>query len=468
MTGDGRDFIAVLSRKQASGSYLVERTKLLRECRDAVQHGDWVLLRELAFDALGAGHTGVQLVREEGAAALAEQRHRTNQAARLIEALETMLASDEASVLAELEEALLDAPPDERALLTEWLKALRAGNTAPLVDHLTAPAQLRPNISAQAARGLLAGGLHARVIAEFNLSYVQGAGGNGSRNQLDDALAATTADVAESLRQRQTALYVAALDSAIGAVDDAATAIVRTVEESLPSFVRAQARCRAVSDTGTRSLGPALARAGRLTREAMASHAAACAILLDGAGMLPSAPALPFELSLPDGKDTSLSNINEVGDGSYIEVEGHVVDLDVFREAGGKLLSRMTLADGRDRNRVTAIAVYTHLPHRGVTGGAYCRLSGTFRSSSTMNEGNAAIEIERLRLADAAKASWLAAYLRAGQDLFPAWPNGLNMSWSLGPHQPTDDAPLMHVGAGEFLTNKTLSRRRGEREGDGV
>ncbi len=143
-------------------------------------------------------------------------------------------------------------------------------------------------------------------------------------------------------------------------------------------------------------------------------------------------------------------------DGDYVEVEGYVARLDVVRERSDKLLTRVLLEDSSGTSKATVVTVFTHLPHRGVTHGAFCRLSGSYRTNSPVNDGQPAIEVQRLPLAELAKKAWRLRLLEAGARWVEPWPNGHNMIWSLGRHEPDGQDDLSHLGAGEFIVRKPL------------
>lgn len=273
---------------------------------------------------------------------------------------------------------------------------------------------------------------------------------------------------AERLRKAQLELYVSCAQDSSEAAGRAGEHIVTEVERALPTFLRSQAVIRQamehLRDIGRNGdaeiLGRRAARAGGLTREALGSHIAAARIMQEIASgfrseavteLIEKASATAFDGNLPDGRNTTINNLADRPNGEFVEVEGFVNTLEVLEPPGRNRVSRIGLLDPSSGATFQAVLLFAHLPHAGITQGAYIRLHGTVQSSSDLNEGEPAVEIDRLALAELAETCWRVAFLRSAEPWYEVWRSNANMIWSIGPHRPLDQQDVVALGAADLV-----------------
>lgn len=401
---------------------------------------------------------------------------------------------------ARLEAMLANRPPGDPPLTPEFLARLRAAVTAgsnvriDVDTSLEALAQgktkgvsllvpfspragevLAREIDRTASFALLCvcRGLLAIVHAEFNLAMESQSrrsalmSSAGDKNDLS-AIDRLVDDAERRMRQYQRAVYCALLTGmSKEGVADAGSALASDIERTLPRLARTQAAIRLVmlrlleqgKGTAAEEFGRLGVRAGALTREALASHCAGYRLALsvlgshhsnDVAAFLKRSERLPFASALPNGKNTTLKALGSSTEGEFVEIEGFVTTVEAGRQNDGKLISHLALLDPSSGATADAVAVFAHLPHAGITKGAFCRLSGVFRNRSALFENKPAVETDALSLGELANASWRIAFLRLAERWFHPWRNDMNLYWSLGPHGHADGG-TEHFGAGELL-----------------
>jgi hypothetical protein len=119
-------------------------------------------------------------------------------------------------------------------------------------------------------------------------------------------------------------------------------------------------------------------------------------------------------------------------------------------------LACITLADPQTRSSANVVGVYIHAPHRGLAVGAWLQVTGRYRGSSSLFDGDPGIEIERQPLSTTAHEQWRIAFLMTAREWIEVWPYALDMAWSLSPHMPTGPNDLAHLGAGELIYRKPI------------
>ncbi len=211
--------------------------------------------------------------------------------------------------------------------------------------------------------------------------------------------------IQQRLREQQVALHEA---NSRGSALAAAGVLRQQVETDLTALAQTQGALYlagyALRLLGkgemSEEVGLAAAAAGLLGRELIASYAAAHRIanrLVDHCTdddvdeVLDSAAQTPFESGgLPDGTNTSLGQLADVGDGGFVEVRGYVQSVQTVRiDGGSKLISRATLKDPSSGATGEIVALFVNLRHLGVTGGCYLVASGRRRASSVSCFGQA-------------------------------------------------------------------------------
>jgi hypothetical protein len=446
--------------------------------RQAVAEERWPSVVELSTHCLGLGYGAFRVLRSE--AITARESVRSLEATReSTTALLLRLASDPQGddLFAKMRERMAASRPNLVPTFDGLLQLLKQGETRDL-PWLQALSRREVGVrstrakAGQAAIASLSRGLLGLTHANFNLAYQKGQPETKLHGS-DDAIETFRAAVDEfraALRSGQLALYGAlTANQHEEDVSQAACALAGSIEERLPRFARAQAWAYRTMDSlrskgrggAAEKLGHLAMVAGAATREALASHVAGYNLALQLRGPIPApdaidlyrkAASLAFDATLPHGKDIPIATLSEVEDSDFVEIEGFVTALPVSKSSDQKLISRVELLDPSSGVSASAAILFTHLPHVGLTAGAFCGLSGTYRESSSLCEGRPAVEIDRLSVAQISKQSWWAAFLWSAKPWFQYWRNENNMRWSLGPHHHTPaDAQATQLGAGELI-----------------
>jgi hypothetical protein len=249
-------------------------------------------------------------------------------------------------------------------------------------------------------------------------------------------------------------------------VNETAFATAGWVESALLGLVAQQAdahkvlrhRIEAGQGAAAESVGKLLARAGLLTRQSIATQAASYRLALECIRTTPREEAekvvsdaveLAFKEDIPHGRDTELSKLEETASGQFVEIWGIVKESTVLKLGGNLLVTRVMLQATRNDAAATAVVRFAHLPHAGLTPGAFVRLSGAYQRNSALNGDNPAVEIQQLPLAELAESSWIMAFYRLAGPWIRPWRTGANMMWSLGEHTGVEE-PDDLMGAGEL------------------
>ena len=309
-------------------------------------------------------------------------------------------------------------------------------------------------------------GLLGIVHAEFNRTLHAVSVPSGGWPGIDEAFRAETREFREQLRAGQLAAYGALAGSSEEASMERIAALTGFLEEALPRIAALKhASVRAIQDrlegrrnTAAKELGHTATLAAELTREAIGTHAGAYRLALDlldpvvkGGPLRERARSLPFDKAIPNGRNTSLSDVSQADDGAFIEIEGFIDQIRVVRSADGKLIGQLKLGDPTSGASASVAVLFVQPLHVGMTVGACARVSGAFRAQSELLDGEPAVEADRLPLADLADEAWRLALLRSAERYYGTWRNQTNMYWSLGPHETVteDGAPVQ--GAGELI-----------------
>jgi hypothetical protein len=449
---------------------LSDRLVLLRR---AVRAADWDAVLDASLAAIGSGHAQslrIAALDSETAATLAYYAERAGAFTAAFQALSRR--EDRAQIVAGARTQLTAADPALAQRLEDVLSRIEAGATdfpsvslAEIETLEPAPTRLPTDLAIAA----LSRGHRGLAYRAYN-TVTSAAPDPGTAETVLDAFSAVVASRRSLLRGAQTRLFEAikaARPADVIAVE--AHALAATVELFITSFVAEQARVAplavALLDVGRGSdaerVGSRLAEAGLLTREAFVSHAAALALGFEMRRFRPSRlaeqvlapePGVEFERPLPSAPRTELSALPGTADGMMVQIRGFATAFEQRRSADGKLLSAVTLVDPSSGASAEAVAVFVHLPHAGVTEGAYLQLHGAVRASSPLLEGRPGVEIDVLALAELAERSWLVRLLRLGEPWAEVWRNGAHVQWSLGAHSADDDeSPAANRGAAELV-----------------
>ena len=372
--------------------------------------------------------------------------------------------------------AAVTTKPIEQIDFEDSIEKLSKGKTKNV--SLLEPYSLRAGSSAAAdidqrarfALLCLCRGLLATVHGEFNLAEILASPPTrpADFDELCSALESIVDEFEACLRQGQQEIY-GAMVTTRPAVELAGKAVflAGTIESTLTMLVRTQSIIRRTmtalmelgKNTKAKKMGRIGLRAGMLTREAIASHCACYRLAIavhnphpakDVATLIKKTHSLPFAVTLPNGKNTALKKLDSDLEGVFVEIEGFVKAVDAERGSDGKLISHVSLLDPSSGSTADAVAVFAHLPHAGVTKDSFCRLSGIYKKSSALFQGQPAVETDVLSLGELSKASWHIAFLRLADRWFQPWRNNMNLYWSLGPHGGSA-AGEGFFGAGELL-----------------
>jgi hypothetical protein len=443
------------------------------EVQTAVNEADWSKLFASSLACLGLGDAslGYLIAGSDARSRSREHRIRLLDEARDVLARTARSASRDA--ILQSVRSLLDPETEEQ--LEESLAKLEAGETegVELLDPFDPPDGIPVGIHRQAlalANMCRVRGLQGLIHAEFQRTWDQLA---------DNILPVAAEDIRHALREmreRFEAELFAALrelqslfsDSDLQEARARAERICADIRRSTIPFVRSQAmghraveQLRSAGKGGaSEDLGAELADAGFATRLAIASYAA-CGRLAgealeshptEAAGeVIQAAASKAFEFSLEDGRNTALHHLATTDDGRLVDIEGFVDDLAATRIGGQFLVGRITLHDPSSGASASVAAQFVNPRNVGIVKGAFCRVTGRFRESSTLLEDEPGVEAERLDLGAASDGSWLLAFLRLADPWFQIWRNSLGIRWGLGPHLPDADDPELFTGAAEIV-----------------
>lgn len=446
--------------------------------RRVVRSAEWAPVLEASASVLGLGYAYLGILRHHALSYSHSNQAYVNIGDTFLKVFAALARSNERErIVSETRERLSQDDPELLSRIEDILENIELGKTRfpRIKDKISNMHKANSCVAVRSAASLaiaaLSHGLQGIMHYYFNVSFSSFDPASSIDNL--DHIQRTFSQILENnqsaLISAQRQLYASVLNDAhTNVVIESAYSLVHLVEDIMPSFAAAQARFLRVvhnlRDAGkggaSEKAGALLASAGFLSREAIASHAAANALTLEvGATrssrakhLLTSVNDIAFDTDIPIGKNTEISKLDGTDDGSYVEVSGFGQSFQQGRSPDGKLISRVEILDPSSGAKTSAAAVFVHLPHIGVTEGAFLNMSGTYHSSSDLLGGEAGIEIDVLSLADLAKKSWRIQLLRYAEPWFEAWRNQLNLYWSIGPHAfAKDDSEEANRGAAELV-----------------
>lgn len=395
------------------------------------------------------------------------------------ERLDRLLAKAEEMVGSEVPESIVErlrtrlAGIETRVDIQASMESLANGET----ENITFLDAYFPNKNKSINPGLasntdavimcLCRGLLALVHAQFNNALVAGEHKPGFSTDDINEVKAVVQEFSDFLLGWQKQVYSALLMRSPESITNTTLLFAGEIERNLPALIGAQAAMQNVirellqrgSGGLAERLGDIAVDAHFLTRKAIASHVA-CYRLAANASSLEvpkdikelqkNIASMSFSTALPNGKNVELAKLNNDLDGEFIEVRGFVENVTSPPQEGGMLLSHLKLQDPSSGAEANAVVRFSHLPHAGVTKGAFCRLSGIFRKSSSLLSGRPGVEIDALALADIGKDSFDIAFMRLASRWFQPWRSNANLYWSLGA-QSADSGEEDSQGAAELL-----------------
>ena len=269
-----------------------------------------------------------------------------------------------------------------------------------------------------------------------------------------------------TLEVQQKTIYVSLIQG--NGVLKACQNLTDWIEENLPEWIQIQnkisclSQLQELSNTLAKKLGALSTLSGDLTRNLIASYAATYVLTLEQKGVnLPGnkkslaeqSITLPFVLKLPNGKNVSIANLNKEKDGKFVEIMGKVGEHQIVKSTDKDLISKLMVVDISNQSQIEIVAPYVHFAHIGIAQGAICNIHGYYEKKCNMAGKKPAIVVDTLSLrSKLIKSSWKAAFFDLARDYYPRWANGLNMSWSISPHDTRSLTSLdFPMGAGELL-----------------
>ena len=208
-------------------------------------------------------------------------------------------------------------------------------------------------------------------------------------------------------------------------------------------------------------IGRVAAEAGDINREAISSFSAAMVLKVHAYGVPLSgskaklfdfSSSYKFHKSIPDGKITKVKDLDKIASDRLIEMRGFVKVIDTFRDSSNKLISRLIMEESREGALYAVEAIFLHLKHEGIALGTYCHIQAFVRDPISF-EGNKIprLLIDKLSIkTKLIKQSWKVAFLDLSFPYYERWPNGLNLKFSLSPHQLDSDSAMHKLGAAEL------------------
>lgn len=174
---------------------------------------------------------------------------------------------------------------------------------------------------------------------------------------------------------------------------------------------------------------------------------------------------LPMESLIPYGEEVTVQELAENGwrhNSKLIRVSGFVSDIKISR-AGNIYRTEFTLSDSTAPYHVQALSVYTNLPHRGMIGGSYVNLNGTWEMTSKIAD-HPIVKIDRVTLSKYKKESWLDYMTTIIRPWFDLYPNSHNLVWSVRPEKKGGEAAKesTETGAGELRINRFYLHKGGK------
>lgn len=450
----------------------------------ALVEGDWGAMRYRSLRSMGTGMAA--LYRLQGVAPLRTSDATVAVARTLQNAYRSIAASPNRDELLEKLRIALDevGGPDAVARVEDSLAAIAQGNLTetPLWKAHSRRSTFQLPLSgvdqlvAAVTRGLL-GLAHFEFNRAFNYWEEHAAELTDKHMVHRPALGELVAGFSRELRARQAAIQGALTrKDTLGTVQHDIRMLLDFTLSQTQVFARAQAAASQAitlliqSGRGgaAEEIGDLAIAAGTATREAIASTAAALALAMklatagrDGTDieLVRSASTLPFDTTLPDGRNTKLSKLDELPDGDFVEILAVVEAATAGRDGDGKLLGHLDLTDPSSGAQARAVGIFTDWRHVGVTRGSFCRFSATYHPSLAQLGGQAGLLIDRLAESQLASESWRFAFLRSARYWFEPFRNGHNMFWSMGPHDTSESLEDSdRVGAAELVFLKLLDR----------
>lgn len=454
------------------------------EQRQLLIADDWEGLETLAYEGLGYVDTiYTQLYNKMGVTYL----HQAEANAGLADVLQAHAEDEEereeyfAGMIADIQTAIEQTEDLEIIALLEeriqQLEGLKAGNIKGngLLEHLrNTPYHLNP-VDQTAIES--AGALAVRSMAaichsnfEYQTSVLEGQDlALLHKTPLETQLANSIQAYKATLQAKIQAIYVAIV--AKENIKAAAEQLILFVKEECPQLARTLATIRKFAillqqggkGTSSEQVGNLSALGGDAYRESLAALSSAYYLALQIRAIEPApkvvqllknTPFTAFDKALPDGKNVEIAKMNQVEEEALVETAGFVTDIVVGRDKDDKLITQLTLHDPSSDTTVTVAGVFVHFRHLGLLEESYCRVTGLWKSASSINKGLPAIELDKLSVVGMSKDSWKIAFLNLSDKFYARWPGNYHIQYGLAPHVSAyseEETESSILGAGELI-----------------
>jgi hypothetical protein len=456
---------------------VLELSRALTELRRRVWNAQWPGVRKASLAALGLGHSYTCLLNE-----VWRDWADDTEAVRAVGSAcadafgEISQRSDRVTIVANIRQRLTSGGANLSPHVESLLSLMAAGASAfpGMADPVlaasdpspAAPVQL-PSRLAVAASNL---GLQGLAHHNFNKIFLSEEPLSTDVEPVLEAFSDLAQGCAERLISAQMRLHDAAaattnrdqLVAAAQRLGSVAEDIVTPLAAAQARVVRLAADLRS-SGRGVlaEKTGLALVGAATTMREAFASYASSGSLVLDlhrpqlaaetDSLLSSAATTIPFSAVLPNGANVELSELSTVEGGAFVEISGFAESFRQSRLPDGKLVSVVELRDPSSGATARAAAIFVHLPHTGVTEGAFICLSGIYRKRSVLFGGKPGVQIDALAPEELAAQSWQVQLYALAAPWFMVWRNWLNIQWSMGPHSAAHDSTKARRGAAEMI-----------------
>lgn len=457
---------------------------LMGEQRQLLIADNWAELERLGYEGLGYAHaSSVELSSKMGIA----YYHQLNANLAFANTLEDHAKDEEdraqyfGNMIADIQNAMLEIEDAEilanlQQKITS-LEALKEGNIKnnALLEYLRSTTYELNAMDQTAIEAVAALSMRSlSAICHYNFEQQSAIVENQNLVSLEktpfgDELAAELETYKQELQNQLKEIYLAVVGEKN--ISLAIQQLIAYLEGKLPQVARTLATVAAfatqLKNSGkggaSEKIGKIGAQGGDAYREGLAAMAAAYYLALENQAVEPAPSVLhllknshlmAFDVLLPNGKDTEISKVNTLDDNDFVEVAGFVTDIQTGRDNDDKLITQIELHDPSSNSTVTAAGVFVHFRHLGLLEGSYCNLSGFWQSTSSINKGNAAIEIDKLSVKELAKSSWKIAFLDLSSKFYARWPGNYNIQYNLAKHIsaiPDGESESDILGAGELI-----------------
>ncbi|SMD37890.1 hypothetical protein SAMN04488029_3524 [Reichenbachiella faecimaris] len=191
-----------------------------------------------------------------------------------------------------------------------------------------------------------------------------------------------------------------------------------------------------------RKLGFVLTQINQLTRECLASYVASHMLMFQLVGVNLKKDAsvfkkinfMPYDIDFPDGKNVSISQVEKMPEGKFVELQGVVEQVKMVDTEQGSY-SQVIVKDLKDKNQVEVVMPFVNIQIYGLQKGCYCNLNGEVRHNSSFSKGKTVVHIDKLRLNTSLEKAWRVSFLNLAAPNYFCWPKNLNMAWSIAINQ---------------------------------